>query len=123
MDQNQLAQFKNKLQEEKEKIIEELSIVAKEDKGEHVPGNYEPNYPNYGDDPYTEQTDTAPNEVEDYEVNVDTTNKLEEHLAEIEEALNKIETGEYGICEKCGAEIPLDRINANPSALTCVKCG
>lgn len=123
MDPNQLTQFKNKLQQEKEKIIEELSVVAKEDKSEHVAGAYEPKYPNYGDDPYTEQTDTAPNEVEDYEVNVDATNKLEKHLANIEEALNKIESGEYGICEKCGEQIPLERLTVNPSALICIKCG
>ncbi len=37
-------------------------------------------------------------------------------------ALGRIETGEYGTCEKCGKEIPIERLQALPSASLCVAC-
>jgi DnaK suppressor protein len=45
-----------------------------------------------------------------------------EILDEIDEALNKLEEGTYGICEECGTEIPLGRLKAVPSATLCVDC-
>ncbi|HDL10078.1 MAG TPA: TraR/DksA family transcriptional regulator [Candidatus Omnitrophica bacterium] len=46
----------------------------------------------------------------------------QELLYMIDEALNKIESGEYGICELCGARIPKQRLKAIPYARYCVKC-
>jgi DnaK suppressor protein len=43
-------------------------------------------------------------------------------LRAVEEALLRIEDGVYGICEDCGEEIPIDRLNAMPFALRCVDC-
>lgn len=43
-------------------------------------------------------------------------------LAEIETALEKIRTGRYGVCEGCGASIPLARLHARPAAWCCVAC-
>lgn len=43
-------------------------------------------------------------------------------LEEIEEALQRIESGEYGLCESCGAEIPEARLEALPHARHCIKC-
>lgn len=37
-------------------------------------------------------------------------------------ALGRIETGEYGTCENCGKEIPIERLQALPSASLCVAC-
>lgn len=45
-----------------------------------------------------------------------------EKLRNIDEALLKIEEGEYGICEECEEEIPLGRLKAMPFARYCVKC-
>ena len=45
-----------------------------------------------------------------------------EILDEIDEALNKLEEGTYGICEECSTEIPLGRLKAVPSATLCVHC-
>ena len=41
---------------------------------------------------------------------------------EIERALVKIETGNYGLCEKCGKEIPRARLKVLPHAPLCVAC-
>ncbi len=43
-------------------------------------------------------------------------------LEVIEEALLKIEAGTYGICDDCGAEIPVGRLNVMPFAVRCVDC-
>ena len=37
----------------------------------------------------------------------------------VDEALEKIEKGTYGICETGGEKIEEDRLEANPSARTC----
>lgn len=44
---------------------------------------------------------------------------LETRYRNIVRALNKIETGTYGICEISGAPIEEDRLKANPAARTC----
>lgn len=43
-------------------------------------------------------------------------------LEQIEAALERIEDGDYGLCEECGARIPKTRLNALPYATMCVKC-
>ena len=43
-------------------------------------------------------------------------------LAEVESAFERLETGTYGTCERCGAEIPLERLLARPVARRCVRC-
>ncbi len=45
-----------------------------------------------------------------------------EKLHNIEEALMKMEEGEYGICEECEEEIPIGRLKVMPFARYCVKC-
>jgi DnaK suppressor protein len=45
-----------------------------------------------------------------------------EKLHNIDEALLKIEEGEYGICEECEEDIPLGRLKVVPFARYCVKC-
>jgi DnaK suppressor protein len=45
---------------------------------------------------------------------------LKRQLAEVEHALKKIEDGSYGICEKTGKPIPVERLEAYPAARTVV---
>ena len=40
----------------------------------------------------------------------------------IDEALLRIDDGEYGICEECEEEIPIGRLKVMPFARHCVKC-
>jgi DnaK suppressor protein len=49
-------------------------------------------------------------------------NTLVETLTEIEDALDKMEKGTYGVCEGCGAEIPEARLEAKPAARDCINC-
>ncbi len=50
------------------------------------------------------------------------TERDREKLRQIEEALERIEEGSFGICEKCGAKIPKGRLNVMPFTTTCVEC-
>lgn len=43
-------------------------------------------------------------------------------IAKIDDALAAIDKGTYGICDTCGAEISLDRLEAMPSTTMCKKC-
>lgn len=43
-------------------------------------------------------------------------------LKEIEEALSRMERGEYGICLKCNKNIEIARLRAVPYAKYCIKC-
>ena len=43
-------------------------------------------------------------------------------LLEIEEALRRMEAGEFGICEECDEEIGIGRLRAQPSTTLCVRC-
>ena len=43
-------------------------------------------------------------------------------LADIDRALKKIYSGEYGKCEKCGKEIGEKRLEAIPWAKLCIEC-
>jgi len=43
-------------------------------------------------------------------------------LQEVDEALDRIENGTYGICEECGGPISLRRLEVRPVAKYCVPC-
>ena len=43
-------------------------------------------------------------------------------LEMIDEALQRLEDSEYGICLDCGEQIPRKRLEAKPYAKYCVKC-
>jgi len=43
-------------------------------------------------------------------------------LYEIDEALYRIEKGEYGLCEVCHNKINEERLQAMPYARTCIDC-
>lgn len=48
--------------------------------------------------------------------------QLRETHREISDALRRIEEGVYGKCERCGQDIPIERLEAIPTARLCVNC-
>ncbi len=48
--------------------------------------------------------------------------QAEAHLVEIDLAGERITAGDYGRCMVCGDEIPGGRLEARPTASTCVSC-
>jgi DnaK suppressor protein len=65
--------------------------------------------------------DQASNE-RDRELSLLLGDREREKIRSIDEALARLEEGEYGICEDCEEEIPLGRLKALPFARLCVKC-
>jgi RNA polymerase-binding protein DksA len=49
-------------------------------------------------------------------------NGILERVNQIEHALERLDKGNYGQCERCGETIPKARLEAFPAATLCVKC-
>lgn len=47
---------------------------------------------------------------------------LQDSWRELTSALKRIDEGTYGKCERCGQEIPFERLEARPAATLCVAC-
>jgi len=43
-------------------------------------------------------------------------------MAKIQEALRRLDEGEYGICEACGEKIDVARLKARPVTTLCIDC-
>jgi len=44
------------------------------------------------------------------------------YLSEVDGAIERLAAGLHGACERCGQTIPADRLEARPTARTCVGC-
>jgi DnaK suppressor protein len=47
---------------------------------------------------------------------------LRREIADIRNALLRIENGTYGICANCGQQIGKERLEALPTATRCIQC-
>ena len=56
------------------------------------------------------------------EKNVALVNQLENKREGIHAALRAIDKGTYGLCERCGKEISVERLEVKPDATLCVQC-
>ena len=56
------------------------------------------------------------------ELNLLLQDREKQHLEAIEEALQRIETGEYGFCDECGDQIDQKRLLVMPLAQLCITC-
>ncbi|MFF5290195.1 TraR/DksA family transcriptional regulator [Paractinoplanes globisporus] len=45
-----------------------------------------------------------------------------ERIAEIDDALRRVDASTYGVCEGCGRPIPEERLAARPFARRCMAC-
>ncbi len=53
---------------------------------------------------------------------VGTAEQLAAMRTDVVRALAKIEDGTYGLCDRCGALIPEERLEARPWSVLCVRC-
>jgi len=70
-----------------------------------------------GDD----QADTGTKTFE-REQEISLANSILERVTQVERALERLDEGSYGWCERCGNPIPVERLAAFPSATLCVTC-
>ena len=60
--------------------------------------------------------------VYDQTVDVSTFNSVKNRLRQIEQSIARHEAGRYGICENCGNEIDIARLEALPYTELCMRC-
>ena len=109
-------QLKIKLEKELEDLVAELKTLGHinpENPADWEAGSDNLNILN------ADRNETA-DQIENYESNTSILKQLETQYSDVNNALNKIVSGTYGKCEICGEIIPEDRLEANPSARTCI---
>ncbi len=117
MEPKTLGQLKKMLEEEAERLEAELEALAEPDP--RMAGDWDARFPRMGEarpsassGALEEQAD----EREEYEAAMAQEQTLESRLAEVRRALERMAAGTYGICARCGAPIPAERLQANPAA-------
>lgn len=112
LDTQTIEVLKEKLVSEKKRLETELLRFAD---ATETAGNYETRIEDMGTDP-----DENASEVEEYVDNLGLEKNLEAQLKDVNDALAKMEQGKYGVCEKTGKDIDLDRLMAYPGARTAI---
>ncbi|PJE73425.1 MAG: hypothetical protein COV02_02640 [Candidatus Terrybacteria bacterium CG10_big_fil_rev_8_21_14_0_10_41_10] len=108
--------FKDKLKEEKNILEDELSGVGR--KNPSIPGDWEVSSEALGEVP--DVVDLAKN-FEELDNKVAIQDSLEERLMQVKAALERIENDSYGVCKVDGKPIDEKRLEANPSAASCIE--
>ena len=110
-----LKEAREQLEEEKKRVEETLTQFGTRD-ARH-PENWEPRFPDLN--PKETDAEEGADETEQFDANVGIATRLEERVHEINNALDRIEKGSYGFCEKDGEEIDPERLRGYPAARTC----
>lgn len=110
-----IKKIKKDLLSRKKQILEDLEEITGKD--EHDKNQHRAIFPNYGDKP-----DENAQEIGEYTTNLATEKILEDTLRDIDNALDRIAKGTYGICKYCKKPIGKKRMLARPVASTCVEC-
>jgi DnaK suppressor protein len=107
MDQEKLEYFRNALNEEIKTLISDAGKTVTEMNSDSS------NFP----DP----TDRATQESDrNFELRIrDRERKL---INKIKDAIDRIDAGEFGICEECGDEISEARLKVRPVTTLCINC-
>ncbi len=66
--------------------------------------------------------DEADFELVEHELTMALIRRLECRLSSIDEALQQMQRGTYGICERCGKPIDPARLEAMPETTLCLQC-
>jgi DnaK suppressor protein len=103
--QNLVSKERIKLQEERTQVNDELSHLRELMQAEV---DVEP--------------DEGDAEIFEREKNAALIAVLERKLQDIESALRSIDKGHYGICERCGKPIEVERLEVKPDATLCLNC-
>jgi len=72
-------------------------------------------------DPEPDVLDNATQDIEKNE-QLRWARHLRNKQVEVDEALHRIETGQFGICTNCGKNIQIERLEAKPYASLCIHC-
>ncbi len=70
---------------------------------------------------FPDPNDRATQESE-FTIELRTRDRERKLIKKIDEALDHLESGDYGYCEQCGMEIGVRRLEARPTANLCIDC-
>lgn len=101
--------------------IKAILLAMKEDILKEITQSKKGDESSLSTDPSGDIYDQASNERE-RELTLLLGDRERDKLRNIEDALQRIEDGEYGVCEECEEEIPLGRLKVMPFARHCVRC-
>ena len=111
--ENELNDLRANLEAERDSLGEELA-----EHGKSIGGDWQGSSTSKGGE--SDPNDAADN-IEELVTNVPLVEELEKRRREVDKALEKMDKSTYGTCDVCKAEIPTDRLEANPAASTCIK--
>ena len=112
-----LNYFRKKLEEERAILETQLKSVGQ--KNPAVPGDWEPQRPEFN--AQTSDENEMADVFEEFETDASIEAALEGKLNEIKAALKRMDEGTVGKCAMDGKAIDPERLEANPSASRCVK--
>lgn len=118
MEKEFLEKIKEKLKKEAEKIENQLNVFAKEKPGK----DWETIFPKSNGSSGSALEETQADAIEEYLTLLSLEEILETKLKQINRALEKIEKGTFGICERCKKEIEKERLEILPEAKFCQDC-
>ena len=101
-----LAARRDELQTEYDQTLTEITVLQRDRLTDSA-----------GDD----QADTGTKTFE-REQEISLANNILDRISQVERALERLDEGNYGWCERCGNPIPVERLAAFPSATLCVTC-
>ena len=110
-----LAILKTMLVEERQQLLAEAAALAKRERDFSLLQKMDDG--GAGSD----SADVA-TEMFEQELALGLAQHLQSHLVDLDDALARLETGEYGLCEDCGEPINPERLRALPRARRCVPC-
>ncbi len=102
---DKISEARERLVAERTKVLQELDLLNSrlETKGDYELGEGDPM-------------------IYQWELNLALRERARQHLAEIDEALEQLEMGIYGRCERCGNPIEPERLAVLSHTTLCSKC-
>jgi DnaK suppressor protein len=113
---DEVKEFRRMLEEERKRLSAELQALEDQiPKVEHqlgmdVGGSYDEDFADVATDTFEREKGFA----------IEST--VEQMLKQVEDALGRLDKGQYGICEWCGNPIHPQRLRALPYAKLCIDC-
>lgn len=112
----EIAEFRRQLEDERTRLLAELEAME-----EHTPEVEEQVGMDIGGGYDEDLADVASSTFE-REKGLALESSVQHMLTQVEEALQRIEDGTYGICVRCGNPIDLARLRVLPYATLCIRC-
>lgn len=107
MNKKQLAHFRELLLAWRKELLDDLVRTVHQMRGDM--------------DVHSDPNDRASRET-DISLELRSRDRESKLVKKIDEALERIDSGEYGFCEVCGVEIGVERLEARPTAELCIDC-